>query len=43
MEKGNDLSDPEISSELKKVISEDMEITETFNKFFVKLRNKCRE
>ena len=30
-EKGNDLSDPEISSEVEKVISEDMEIAETFN------------
>ena len=31
VEKGNDLSDPEISSEIEKVISEDMEIAETFN------------
>ena len=37
MEKGNDLSDPEISSEVEKVISEDMEIAETFNKFFVNI------
>ena len=55
MEKGNDLSDPEISSEVEKVISEDMDIAETFNEFFVKhssqsknfakrkLRNRCRE
>ena len=35
MEKGNDLSDPEISSEVEKVISEDKEIAETFNEFFV--------
>ena len=37
VEKGNDLSDPEISSEVEKVISEDMEIAETFNKFFVNI------
>ena len=37
MEKGNYLSDPEISSEVEKVISEDMEIAETFNKFFVNI------
>ena len=37
MEKGNYLSDPEISSEVQKVISEDMEIAETFNKFFVNI------
>ena len=37
MEKGNDLSDPEISSEVEKVISEDMEIAETFNEFFVNI------
>ena len=37
MGKGNDLSDPEISSEVEKVISEDMEIAETFNKFFVNI------
>ena len=34
--KGNDLSDPEISSEVEKGISDDMEIAETFNEFFVK-------
>ena len=37
MEKGNDLSDPEISSEVEKVISEDMEIDETFNEFFANI------
>ena len=37
MEKGNDLSDPESSSEVEKVISEDMEIAETFNEFFVNI------
>ena len=37
MEKGNDLSDTEISSEVEKVISEDMEIAETFNEFFVNI------
>ena len=37
VEKGNDLIDPEISSEVAKVISEDMEITETFNEFFVNI------
>ena len=37
MEKGNDLNDPEISSEVEKVISEDMEIAETFNEFFVNI------
>ena len=31
----NDLSDPEISSEVKKVVSKDIEIAETFNEFFV--------
>ena len=31
VEKGNDLSDSEISSEIEKVIAEDMEIAETFN------------
>ena len=31
------LGDPEISSEIEKVISEDMEIAETFNKFFVNI------
>ena len=39
VEKGNDLSDPEISSEVEKVISEDMEIAETFNEFFVPKEN----
>ena len=37
MEKGNDLSDTEISSEVEKVISEDMGIAETFNEFFVNI------
>ena len=37
VEKGNDLSDPEISSEVEKVISEDKEIAETFNEFFVNI------
>ena len=37
MEKENDLSDPEIFSEVEKVISEDMEIAETFNEFFVNI------
>ena len=37
VEKGYDLSDPEISSEVEKVISEDMEIAETFNEFFVNI------
>ena len=37
VEKGNDLSDPEISSEVEKVISEDMDIAETFNEFFVNI------
>ena len=37
MEKGNDLSDPEISSEIEKVILDDMEIAETFNEFFVNI------
>ena len=37
MEKGNDLSDPEISSEVAKVISEDMEIAEKFNEFSVNI------
>ena len=32
-----DLSDPEISSEVEKVISEDMETAETFNEFFVNI------
>ena len=35
MEKRNDLSDPEISSKVEKVISDDMEIAETFNEFFI--------
>ena len=35
MEKGNDLSNPEISSEVEKVISDDMEIAETINELFV--------
>ena len=34
VEKGNNLNDPEISSEVEKVISDDMEIAETFNEFF---------
>ena len=37
MEKGNALSDPEISSEVEKVISDDREIAVTFNDFFVKV------
>ena len=37
MEKGNDLSDPETTSEVDKVISEDMEIAETFNEFFMNI------
>ena len=37
VEKGNDLSDPEISSKVEKAISEDMEIAETFNEFFVNI------
>ena len=37
VEKGNDLNDPEISSEVENVISEDMEIAETFNEFFVNI------
>ena len=37
MEKGNDLSDREISSKVEKVISEDMEIAETFKEFFVNI------
>ena len=36
VEKGDDLSDPEISSEVEKVIS-DMEIAETFNEYFVNI------
>ena len=34
VEKGNDLSNPEISSEVEKVISDDMEIAETINELF---------
>ena len=34
VEKGNDLSDPEISRKVEKVISKDMEIAEKFNEFF---------
>ena len=37
VEKGNDLSDPEISSEVEKVISDEIEIAETFNEFFVNI------
>ena len=37
LEKGNDLSDPKISSEVEKVILDDMEIAETFNEFFVNI------
>ena len=37
VEKENDLNDPEISSEVEKVISEDMEIAEKFNEFFVNI------
>ena len=37
MEKANDLSDPEISSEVEKVISNDMAIAEKFNEFFVNI------
>ena len=37
MEKGNDLNHPEISSEVEKVISEDMQIAVTFNEFFVNI------
>ena len=35
VEKENDLSNPEISSEVEKVISDDMEIAETINELFV--------
>ena len=35
VEKGNGLSNPEISSEVEKVISDDMEIAETINELFV--------
>ena len=37
VEKGNDLSDPEISSEVEKVVSDDIKIAKTFNEFFVNL------
>ena len=37
MEKRNNLSDPEISSEVEKVISDDMEIAETFNEVVVNI------
>ena len=37
VEQGNDLSDPEISSEVKKMISEELEIAEAFNEFFVNI------
>ena len=37
VKKGNALSDPEISSEVDKVISDDREIAETFNDFFVNI------
>ena len=37
VEKVNDLSDPEISSEVEKVISNDMAIAGTFNEFFVSI------
>ena len=37
MERGNPLSDPEISSENEKVISDDSEDGETFNNFFVSI------
>ena len=37
VEKRNALSDTKISSEVKKVISDDREIAETFNKFFVNI------
>ena len=37
VEKGKDLSDPETSSEVEKVISEDMEIAEIFNECFVNI------
>ena len=36
----NDLRDPEFSSEVEKVISDDREIAETFNKFFVNILPK---
>ena len=37
VEKKNDLSDPEISSEVEKVISENMENAEIFDEFFVNI------
>ena len=37
LKKENDLNDPEISSEVEKVISDDMEITETFKEFFANI------
>ena len=37
VEKGKNTSDPEIFSEIEKVISEDMENDETFNEFFVNI------
>ena len=37
MEKENDLSDPETTSEVDKVISEDMEFAETINEFFMNI------
>ena len=37
VEKGNNLSDPEISSEVEKVISKDREIADTLNKCFVNI------
>ena len=37
LKKENDLNDPEISSEVEKVVSDDMEITETFKEFFANI------
>ena len=37
LEKGNDLNDPEISSEVEKVVSDDMETAETFKEFFANI------
>ena len=37
VEKGDDLSDPEISSEVEKVILDDKEIVETFSELFVNI------
>ena len=37
VEKGNALSDPEISSEVEKLISDNKEIVETFNEFFMNI------